>query len=323
MHQGKLTVLRVVLDDFVIVKTVGTGAFGRVVLVYNMNDMKYYAMKIFKKSEVIKYKQLDHIFSEISILSSVDFSFCVSVYGVTQDDRYFYILMEYVAGGELFTYLRSVLFLKNAHAKFYAAQVVNMIEYLHSKSIVYRDLKPENILIDNRGYLKLTDFGLAKIIVDRTYTVCGTPEYLAPEILLQKGHGLAVDWWCLGVLIYELMVGVDPFSEEDPMMMYENILFGKIMFPSNVNKDAKSLIRHLLVSDLSKRYGNLKGGPQDIKEHRWFRDFDWDRLERKGIKPFYVPTIANEGDTSNFSTYPESFEVPEPLSRSEDPFLSW
>lgn len=146
-------------------------------------------------------------------------------------------------------------------ARFYAATVASCFEYLHSKNIIFRDLKPENLLIANDGYLKLTDFGFAKVLNEgRTFTICGTPEYIAPEVILNQGHGKAVDWWTLGVLIYEMHAGIDPFNDEDPMGIYKNILRGKISFPSTFDKDAKSLVKHLLVADLSKRYGNLKDG---------------------------------------------------------------
>mmetsp|Transcript_19481 Transcript_19481/g.17260 ORF Transcript_19481/g.17260 Transcript_19481/m.17260 type:complete len:137 (+) Transcript_19481:178-588(+) len=135
-----------------------------------------------------------------------------------------------------------------------------MFEFLHSKNIVYRDLKPENVLIDEEGYLKLTDFGFAKIVETRTYTLCGTPEYLAPEMLLNKGHGKPVDWWCFGILLYEMLAGIDPFSDDDPMLIYQKILKGKVKFPRSFDKNAKSLVKHMLQADLSKRYGNLKNG---------------------------------------------------------------
>ena len=148
--------------------------------------------------------------------------------------------------------------------RFYAGTVAIIFEHLHRKNIIYRDLKPENLLIGNDGYLRLTDFGFAKILNEgRTFTICGTPEYIAPEVILNQGHGKAVDWWTLGILIYEMHAGIDPFSDEDAMGIYKNILKGKVSFPSSFDRearDAKSLIRHLLVADLSKRYGNLKDG---------------------------------------------------------------
>ena len=121
-----------------------------------------------------------------------------------------------------------------------------MFEYLHSKNVIYRDLKPENLLIAPDGYLKLTDFGFAKIVEKRTYTLCGTPEYLAPEILLNKGHGKGVDWWTFGVLLYEMVAGIDPFNDDDPMLIYQNILKGVVKFPRNFSKDARSLVKHCL-----------------------------------------------------------------------------
>lgn len=198
-----------------------------------------------------------------------------------------------------------------------------MFEYLHSKNVIYRDLKPENLLIDRIGYLKLTDFGFAKIIEGRTYTLCGTPEYLAPEILLNKGHGKPVDWWTFGVLLYEMIAGIDPFNDEDPMLIYHRILKGKVKFPSTFNPNAKSLVKHLLEQDLSKRYGNLQKGIADIKGHRLFKGIDWSLILHNKIRAPYIPKVSNKGDINNFKVYEDSNSIALPIRVNEDPFLDW
>lgn len=270
--------------DFKLGKTLGTGAFGRVLFTTHKASGNHYALKRLKKHSVIKMKQVDHIVSERAILQSLRHPFIVNFYGSFHDERYLYILLEYVIGGEFFTYLRKVGRLENDPAVFYAAQIGCVFEYCHSRDIIYRDLKPENILLMKDGYLKLTDFGFAKVIEHRTYTLCGTPEYIAPEVLLNKGHGKPVDWWTLGILIYEMIVGYPPFVDEDPMGIYQKILSGKIVFPKLFDKNAKSLVKKLLTAELSKRYGNLKGGVDDIKCHKWFKDAPWDILMRSPLE---------------------------------------
>lgn len=233
------------LKDYDVLKTLGAGSFGRVRLAKRKSDGVYVAIKSLKKHEIMKLKQVDHVISENNILASISHPFLVSMDGFTQDSKYLYLVLEFICGGELFTYLRGTGRFLSPQACFYAAQVTMMFEYLHSKNVIYRDLKPENILIAPDGYLKLTDFGFAKVVEGRTYTLCGTPEYISPEILLNKGHYKAADWWTLGILLYELIAGIDPFTDQDPMAIYQKILKGKIVFPNGFDRDAKSLVKHL------------------------------------------------------------------------------
>lgn len=268
-------------------------------------------------------KQVDHITSEKAILNALNHPFIVNLFGCFHDCRYLYLCIEYVVGGEFFTHLRRSGRFKNEAACFYGAQITAIFEYCHSKNIIYRDLKPENILLAADGYLKLTDFGFAKVIEYRTYTLCGTPEYIAPEVLLNKGHGKPVDWWTLGILIYEMIVGYPPFVDEDPMGIYQKILSGKIIFPKIFDRNAKSLVKKLLTADLGKRYGNLRNGVGDVKNAKWFRDINWELLTEKGIPPPHKPQVTSECDTSNFEDYPDSDAVAVAVNVADDPFLAW
>merc|ERR1711904_398450 len=202
----------------------------------------------------------DHINGERNLMAKIQFPFIVCMLGSFKDERYVYIVMECIGGGELFTHLRRARKFTDEQSKFYGALTGAAFEHIHSKNIIHRDLKPENLLMCSDGYSKLTDFGFAKVVEpgSRTYTLCGTPEYLAPEVLLNKGHGKPVDWWTLGILTYEMVAGIDPFNDDDPMAIYQKILKGKIKFPRDFEKDAKSLVKHLLCADVTKRYGCLK-----------------------------------------------------------------
>merc|ERR1711959_101143 len=256
--------------------------------------------KMLKKAEVVRLQQVEHMLSERAILACLSHPFIVFLSATFQDERYLYMLLEYVVGGEFFTHLRKAGRFDNASARFYSAQITLIFEYLHSQDFIYRDLKPENLLLDQTGFLKITDFGFAKRVAFKTYTLCGTPEYIAPEVLLNKGHGKGVDWWTMGILNYEMLAGQPPFCDEEPMGIYQKILAGKIYFPKYFDRNAKALVKKLVTADLSKRYGNLKAGPDDVMKHKWFSTIDADKMLKGEMESPYKPNTKGENDVSNF-----------------------
>ncbi|KAH8162991.1 hypothetical protein CIB48_g5255 [Xylaria polymorpha] len=278
------------LTDFDLLRTLGTGSFGRVHLVQSKHNQRFYAVKVLKKAQVVKMKQVEHTNDERRMLGEVKHPFLITLWGTFQDARNLYMVMDFVEGGELFSLLRKSGRFPNPVAKFYAAEVTLALEYLHSRNIIYRDLKPENLLLDRHGHLKITDFGFAKRVPDKTWTLCGTPDYLAPEVVSNKGYNKSVDCG-------------------SPMKIYENILRGKVKYPAYVHPDAQDLLERLITPDLTKRLGNLYGGPQDVKGHPWFSEVTWDRLSRKDIDAPYTPPVkAGSGDASQFDRYPEETE---------------
>jgi protein kinase A len=226
------------------------------------------------------------------------------------------MLMEFVNGGELFSVVRSGKRFQNRGAKFYATEIILACGHIHSKNIAYRDLKLENVLLDSCGHVKLIDFGFAKVVRTRTYTMCGTPDYMAPEIINRKGHNQSVDWWALGVLIYEMLSGDTPFRGFNAAAIYQKVLLTQPKFPSSFTDNARSLITGLLTKSKSHRLGAGRGGAEDVQGHPWFDSVHWDRVLRKQYEAPFLPTVACSGDASMFKYYPEEAVDSSPVGLS-------
>ncbi|KAH8996832.1 kinase-like domain-containing protein [Lactarius akahatsu] len=296
------------LSDFYFQRTLGTGSFGRVHLVRSKHNLRFYAIKVLQKEKIVKSKQIDHTNNEQQMLLAVQHPFIINLWGSFQDATNLYMVMDFVPGGELFTLLRRSNRFPDPVAKFYAAEVALALHHLHNLNIVYRDLKPENILLGLDGHIKIADFGFAKYCPNTTWTLCGTPDYLAPEVINQSRYNKSVDWYALGVLIFEMLTGLPPFHrpEDSPMALYARIQSGPscIRFPA-INILAKDLILKFLESNPSKRYGNLRNGAGDVFSHHWFREVDWEKLRNRDIVAPYLPKVTGEGDASAFEHYEE------------------
>lgn len=295
--------------DLVKFRILGVGTFGKVWLVSHRKTGKPYALKMLNKREIIQHHQVEGVIREKNIMSSVDHPFVVNLVCTFQDDRSLYMVIDLVQGGELFSVIHtdSRDGVPNANARFYAACILESLSHLHHRHICYRDLKPENILIDGLGYCVLVDLGFAKIVMDKTYTLCGTPEYLAPEIILSKGHDKGVDYWALGVLVYEMLVGRSPFYSygTDQVSLFKRIVQVKYSFPPGglVNNLAQDLIQRLIVRRQSNRFGCLARGDMDIRDHSWLSFIDVDKLLKKKIPAPWIPQIRDPLDVSNFDSY--------------------
>ena len=300
--QAKEFKSKVTLNDFQVIKMLGKGAFGKVLLVYNEELKKYFAMKTLKKANIKKYQQTKHTKEERKILEKIDYPFISKLYYAFQNDKKLYMITEYMPGGEMFYHLHNNDHFSENKTRFYIAEIVLAIEHLHKNNILYRDLKPENILLDELGHIKLTDFGLSKIMnnieKDKTYTICGTPIYVAPEVLTGQGYNKLVDWWSLGVLLYEFLAGYSPYKEARVKIDIK-IYKKKLEQDPLISDCAFDLIKKLCTFDVNKRIGK---NVADIKNHPFFKDIDWIKLEKKEITPPYKPKIKYAGDVGNFDT---------------------
>ena len=292
------------IDDLNTLSVLGQGAFGRVKLAQHKTTGETYALKCQSKKAIVRNRIEDTVINEMRLMRMLNHERIGKLYCALQDTRNIYFVLELLQGGEFFTYLQKVGRLSEAKAVFYAASVVSAFTALHEKKIAYRDLKPENMVLDANGFVKIVDLGLAKQVLNgKTWTMCGTPDYLAPEIILNEGHDCAVDYWALGVLIYEMVTGWPPFYADEPMKTYEKIVACSISFPVYITRQMSDIVSKLLATQPGRRLGNLKGGINDIMKHKWFGSFDWAGLDDLSISVPYVPTIKSATDTSNFEKY--------------------
>jgi len=304
---------KLTIDDFEIRRVLGTGGFGKVFLVSKTGGAQkggFYAMKVLKKAVIVRNKETKEIDQDINVhaklerdvLAAVTHPFIVDLKYAFQARNKVYLIMEYLAGGELFMQLQKERMLMEDTAIFYLSQILLALEHLHQNGIIYRDLKPENIMLDSRGHVKLTDFGCIKESTDEelSFTFCGTVEYMAPEILNRSGHGKEVDWWSFGILIHDMLTGAPPFTGNNRKIITERVVKGKLQLKKYLTPNAKDILKKLLSRQVEKRLGFGEKDATALKEHRFFSGVNWaDVLERKTQPPF-LPHLKSPDDVSNF-----------------------
>lgn len=308
------------IDDFDLLKVIGKGSFGKVMQVRKKDSGKIYALKAIRKSHIVSKSEVTHTLAERTVLAKIDNPFIVPLKFSFQSPEKLYFVLNFINGGELFYHLQKEGKFELSRARFYTCELLSALECLHSFDIIYRDLKPENILLDYKGHIALCDFGLCKLNMkneDKTSTFCGTPEYLAPELLLGQGYTKTVDWWTLGTLLYEMLTGLPPYYDQDTSTMYRKILTSPLKFPDNFDKDCKDLLIHLLNRDPTKRLGC--NGSQEIKNHAFFKQIDWKKLYDKNYLPPFKPPVKDNIDTSNFD---KEFTDEKPVDSVLNDYLS-
>ncbi|KAJ9163686.1 hypothetical protein P3X46_023326 [Hevea brasiliensis] len=293
--------------DFEILRVVGQGAFGKVFQVKykrsNCGDGDgIYAMKVMRKDTIIKKNHVDYMKAERDILTKVVHPFIVQLRYSFQTKAKLYLILDFINGGHLFFHLYRQGIFSEDQARVYTAEIASAVSHLHKCGIVHRDLKPENILMDCDGHVMLTDFGLAKEIDEssRSNSLCGTTEYMAPEILLSKGHNKDADWWSVGILLYEMLTGQPPFTHKDRKKLQERIIKEKVKLPPYLSTEAHSLLKGLLQKEPSRRLGSGPGGGDEVKSHKWFGSINWKKLEARESQPKFKPDVSGKDCTANF-----------------------
>lgn len=308
------------IDDFELLTVVGKGSFGKVMQVRKRDTQQIYALKTIRKAHIVSRSEVNHTLAERTVLAQIDNPFIVPLKFSFQSPEKLYFVLAFINGGELFHHLQREGKFDLNRSRFYTAELLCALECLHEHDVIYRDLKPENILLDYTGHIALCDFGLCKLNMagqERTNTFCGTPEYLAPELLLAQGYTKVVDWWTLGVLFYEMLTGLPPFFDENTNDMYRKILQDPLRFPDDMDREARSLLIGLLDRNPAKRLG--VNGAAEIKAHPFFAQIDWRRLMAKKYAAPFKPAVESAADTSNFDA---EFTSEVPADSVVDDYLS-
>jgi len=296
---GAATAKRLTVDDFDLLNVIGKGSFGKVMQVRKKSGDDagaIYAMKVLSKKHIVANNEVEHTRSERNILQRLQHPFLVNLLYSFQTEDKLYFILEFVNGGELFHHLQKDKRFSPERVQLYAAEILLAIECLHSHGVVYRDLKPENLLLTDKGHIKLTDFGLCKEGMtddeQRTGTFCGTPEYLAPEVLKGQGYTKAVDWWSFASLVYEMLTGLPPFYSQDVQEMYRKIMTEPLKFPDVVADDARELLTDLLKRDITERLTD----PEKMKSYAFFKGVDWQALVDGKVPAPFIPEVKDKSD---------------------------
>ncbi|WJX82335.1 Serine/threonine-protein kinase AtPK2/AtPK19 [Trifolium repens] len=297
-----MEIQRVSIEDFEVLKVVGQGAFAKVYQVRKKGTSEIYAMKVMRKDKIMEKNHAEYMKAEREILTKIEHPFVVQLRYSFQTKYRLYLVLDFVNGGHLFFQLYHQGLFREDLARIYAAEIVSAVSHLHSKGIMHRDLKPENILMDADGHVMLTDFGLAKQFEEstRSNSMCGTLEYMAPEIILGKGHDKAADWWSVGILLFEMLTGKPPFCGGNREKIQQKIVKDKIKLPGYLSSEAHALLKGLLQKEASKRLGCGAKGIEEIKGHKWFKPINWKKLDAREIEPSFRPDVAGTHCVANF-----------------------
>lgn len=293
------------LNDFNFLSVLGKGNFGKVMLAEEKRSGNLYAIKVLKKEFIIENDEVESTKSEKRVFLAAArerHPFLLGLHSCFQTETRVYFVMEYVSGGDLMLHIQKEQF-SPKRAKFYAAEVLLALEYFHKQGIIYRDLKLDNILLTLDGHVKVADYGLCKEEMwfgNTTSTFCGTPEFMAPEILLEQRYGRAVDWWAFGILIYEMLLGQAPFRGDDEDEIFDAILEDEPLYPIHMPADSVSILHRLLTRDPAKRLGSGERDAEEIKAHPFFRDTNWDAMFKKQVPTPFKPTLSSPLDLRNF-----------------------